>query len=244
VASWLNEIINTLDQAQSPVQIFFRDDDAGWENDKLFCLLDSFAQTNMPIDVAVIPENLDAELSSELLSRWQRNKRLLGLHQHGFSHANHELNGRKCEFGSIRLKSQQKDDIAKGRDRLQANFGEAVDPFFTPPWNRCTQDTVECLEELNFKILSRDFTATKLASSNLQQIPVHIDWSKFIKQSTKPFSELGQAIVQNLTSNKITGIMLHHADMDSRDLESLAEMLTMLSNHQKTHSLLLRDTLI
>jgi hypothetical protein len=243
MANWLNAIADVLDQAKSPMQLFFRDDDAGWENNKLFSLLDRFAHAALPIDLAVIPESLDNVLASELLPRWRQNYRLLGLHQHGFSHTNHELNGRKCEFGGSRTKIQQKEDIAKGQTSLQAHFGVVLDPFFTPPWNRCTQATVDCLEELDFKVLSRDVSATKLESIILQDIPVHVDWSKILKQSDNPLKALGEAIAQCLLTNTVTGIMLHHADMDTEQLAPLTDMLTLLSSHHNVNGLLLRDIL-
>lgn len=232
-----------LDSAEAPVRIFFRDDDAGWENGKLIKLLNRFEHAGMPIDLAVIPENLDHWLADELLARWQRNKQLLGLHQHGFSHGNHELNGRKCEFGVSRTKIQQERDIAKGRAYLQKFLGEALDPIFTPPWNRCTQDTVQCLEELEFKLLSRDVTANKLETSSIQEAPVHIDWSRIIKSVDEPLQALALALKANLTKNKITGVMLHHADMEGQHLGALSELLVLLSGHENVRSVLLKETL-
>ena len=38
----------------------------------------------------------------------------------------------------------------------------AVDPIFTPPWNRCTQATADCLAMLGYRVLSRDATASRL----------------------------------------------------------------------------------
>jgi hypothetical protein len=243
MSDWLNVVRDALDRATLPVQIFFRDDDAGWANDQLYCLLDEFVKAGMPIDLAVIPEALTHKLADQLLSRRQQNERLLGLHQHGFSHANHEQFGRKCEFGSSRNKSQQKDDIAKGQNFLRAMLGSAFDNLFTPPWNRCTQETVECLEELNFRLLSRDATASKLNSSTLKQVPIHIDWSRIIKGSEEPLTELGSVIASNLKANSLTGIMLHHADMDTDKLKPLAELLAVLADHNNVQGLLLRDVI-
>jgi peptidoglycan/xylan/chitin deacetylase (PgdA/CDA1 family) len=238
---WLAPIRNLLDNAASPIAVFFRDDDAGWDNGRLCSLLDVFAKAGIPIDLAVIPGALEKELSSELLSRWQQNKHLLGLHQHGYCHANHEREGRKCEFGSSRPKGQQYEDIAAGKQNLADHLGNALDPFFTPPWNRCTQATLDCLEELNFQLLSRDVTAAGLESSSIKQIPVHIDWSKIIKTSAQALAELGEVIANNTKHNKLTGIMLHHADMDRAQLQPLAELLAVFSGHNKLRGLLLRD---
>jgi Uncharacterized protein conserved in bacteria (DUF2334) len=243
MSSWLKTVRDALDRAEQPVRFFFRHDDAGWQNDRLYRLLDEFAQANVAIDLAIIPAALDHNLSKELLARWQQDKNLLGLHQHGYSHSNHEQLGRKCEFGNSRTKSQQKEDIAQGQKQLLNAFGDAFDPIFTPPWNRCTQDTVECLEELGFRLLSRDVTAGQLASSTLCQVPVHVDWSKIIKTPTTPLTDLGQAIANNLLHNDLTGIMLHHADMDTNHLQTLAELLANLSSHHNAQGLLLRDAL-
>ncbi len=241
--NWLNGIMEALDHAAKPAQVFFRDDDAGWANDQLYLLLDEFAKAGIPIDVAVIPETLSRNLADNLLSRWRQGKHLLGLHQHGYSHTNHEQVGRKCEFGSGRTKNQQKDDIAKGQNLLHAMLGNAFDPLFTPPWNRCTQETVECLEELDFQLLSRDVTAAKLNASTLKQAPVHIDWSRIITTSPEPLTELAQAVANNLKATDLTGIMLHHADMNAENLRPLAELLAVFADHNNLQGMLLRDTL-
>lgn len=243
MSNWLKGVREVLDRAVKSRRIFFRDDDAGWSNDKLYLLLDEFAQSGVPIDVAVIPETLDQGLADELLSRREQGKHLIGLHQHGYSHTNHEPVGRKCEFGCSRTKNQQKEDIARGQEYLFGAFGNALDPLFTPPWNRCTQDTVECLEELDFRLLSRDVTAVRLGSSMLRQVPVHIDWSRQITTSPNSLYELGQAIAKSLEKNNLTGIMLHHADMDSENLKPLAELLAVFAHHNNVQGLLLRDTL-
>jgi hypothetical protein len=133
-------------------------------------------------------------------------------------------------------------DIANGQVVLTEYLAEAFDLFFTPPWNRCTQDTVDCLEELEFKLLSRDVTATQYNATKLDQVPVHIDWSKIIKSSPDPLTELGNTVARHLSQNEMTGIMFHHADMEDNHLKTLAELLYLLSGHQKVHGLLLRET--
>jgi predicted deacetylase len=237
--NWLKSISDVLDNAEQPVRLFFRDDDAGWANDRLYALLDTFAQFRIPIDLAVIPEALDHTLVDELLSR-QQAQQLIGLHQHGYSHTNHEPIGRKCEFGSNRNKNQQKTDIEMGQIRLHEALGSALDPIFTPPWNRCTQETVECLEELDFRLLSRDVTASELQSATLQQVSVHVNWSRMLDM---PLSELSIAIANNLKNNELTGIMLHHADMDNENLKPLTELLALFVDHDNARGLLLKEFL-
>jgi hypothetical protein len=56
-----------LDETAAPVTFFFRDDDAGWDDGRLFSLLDVFARRALPLDVAVIPRALSAERAARLL---------------------------------------------------------------------------------------------------------------------------------------------------------------------------------
>ena len=144
MSSWLQPVEDALDAAPAPVPVFFRDDDAGWGDERLLALLDAFAERELPVDLAVIPRELDAGLARELRAR------PVGLHQHGLAHVNHEREGRKCEFGPARDAAAQRRDIAEGRERLTGLLGDRVDPIFTPPWNRCTTDTGRVLAELGF----------------------------------------------------------------------------------------------
>jgi len=242
---WLEPVIKVLDSIEHPATIFFRNDDAGWANDRLFPFLDTFAGWAMPVDLAVIPDALDDTLADALLTRKKQAPALIGLHQHGFNHANHEPpEQRKCEFGLSRTKDQQKRDIQLGREYLQARLGAfVVDPIFTPPWNRCTQATMECLEELDFLILSRDLTAKNLASDKLKQIPVALDWSRIFRTSAEPLIELCRLIVTSLKENDFTGIMFHHADMDNQHLTILSELLRLFTSHHKTRTVLLKETI-
>ncbi len=242
MSNWLDVVREALDDSSEPVKFFFRDDDAGWANCHLYSLLDVFAKAQLPIDLAIIPQALEQNLADELLSRRQQNRQSIGLHQHGYGHVNHEQVGRKCEFGISRNKLQQKNDIETGQQLLHALLGDALDPFFTPPWNRCTQDTVECLEQLEFKLLSRNDSAQKLKTSRLQEVPVHVDWNKAYKTSVNVLADLGEAIAINLKNNPITGIMLHHADMESFHIKPLAELLVVIANHNNAQGMLLRDT--
>lgn len=241
MSEWLQAITHVLDNTPQPIQVFFRDDDAGWANERLYSLLDVFAKAAMPIDLAIIPGASDQALADELLARKQQSA-CIGLHQHGYTHTNHELVGRKCEFGHHRSKTQQFDDLRQGQTILTDLLGNQLDPIFTPPWNRCTQDTADCLEDLDFQILSRDITAQPINTMQLKQIPVHIDWSRFLK-TTDPLAELEVSIAKQLANTSLTGIMLHHADMTKTALKPLAQLLKLFADHPHIHGMLLRDSL-
>ena len=124
--NWLEPLRRALDTAPQPLSLFFRDDDAGWADDRLFTLLDLFSRHAMPIDLAVIPLALTPRLADALLARRAQDKVALGLHQHGYAHINHEVIGRKYEFGPSRSMRRQLEELAAGRDRLRALLGDQI----------------------------------------------------------------------------------------------------------------------
>ena len=106
IGDWLEPVRGALDRSARRVTFFFRDDDGGWRDDRLVALLDLFAERAMPLDLALIPSDLNAGIAGELAGRCDRSEGRLGLHQHGLAHRNHEPEGRKCEFGPGRSPSR------------------------------------------------------------------------------------------------------------------------------------------
>jgi len=229
---WLDDLLLSLDQAVKPVSFFFRNDDAGWADSQLFELLDCFSSVEIPIDLAVIPLAIE-DHNRSLYERVKYSKGLIRIHQHGYSHNNHQLQGRKCEFGSDRTGSQQQADIQAGQDLLLEYFEGQVDPIFTPPWNRCNQDTINALINLGFTTLSRDNTADHLHCHRLNELPINIDWFKKRNGTRLNRFELVQLIVQVINGGESVGVMLHHEIMDHQEREVLSELLELLSSHPR-----------
>src|SRR4026209_57642 len=96
--NWLDPLRQALDEAPAPIAFFFRDDDAGWEDARLFELLDVFADYDVPIDLAVIPKSISQNTAALLRKRVEDRPEHVSVHQHGYAHVNHEETGRKCEF--------------------------------------------------------------------------------------------------------------------------------------------------
>ncbi|MFQ5450067.1 MAG: DUF2334 domain-containing protein [Nitrospinaceae bacterium] len=238
---WLHPIKQAIGGNSPASKIFFRDDDAGWCDEHLFQLLDIFSIHSIPLDIAVIPQALNEALASSLVRRWEKDPPRLGLHQHGFSHQNHEPEGRKCEFGPIRSPEEQLHDIHKGQQCLQKLLGGNVDPIFTPPWNRCSRVTADCLKNLNFKVLSRDVTADPLNVAGLVELPVNIDWFRRRKGVRISQFELGQAIANAIQSEPFLGIMLHHEPMEHEDFQALDQLLALFARHEGIHCCLMRN---
>src|SRR3954452_14840545 len=151
---WLDPVRACLDGRPRRLTMFVRDDDAGWDDDRLFALLDVIETRALPIDVAAIPMATTLALGRALAARAAASGGRITVHQHAYSDANHEPTGRKCEFGGSRTFAQQRDDIAEGRRRLADAVGGLERRLFTPPWNRCSTATGEALVELGFYVVA------------------------------------------------------------------------------------------
>ena len=221
---WLRPVADALDAVPAPAVICFRDDDAGRDDARLLRLLDRFAAAALPLDLAVIPTRLHPRLAAELLGRSEASLRL---HQHGFAHTDHEPAGRKCEFGPARSRAAQRRDIAAGRERLAALLGDAVDPVFTPPWNRCTAETGSCLAELGFEVLSRESRAAPLRIAGLREVPVHVDWVRLTARAA------AERLAAAIRSGGHAGVMFHHAEMDAASRDAASELLALVAGHDR-----------
>ena len=232
MSAWLDGLRRALDAAAGPVDFFFRDDDAGWCDERLLALLDLFGRRGLPIDVAAIPRSVTPALASELRSRVEAAPERLAVHQHGFAHLNHEPEGRKCEFGPSRPREVQQREIESGRRLLADVHGLPASDIFTPPWNRCTEATGEALRAAGFRVLSRDATARPLGAGGLYELPVRVDW--FARRKGVRLSPEGLgALLAGAAGAPLTpvGVMFHHELMDDDELTGAGEMLALLAAH-------------
>ena len=236
MSAWLAPLRAALDAAPAPVTFFFRDDDAGWRDDRLEALLDVFARYGVPIDLAAIPLATTPALATALVARAETGQPV-GVHQHGYAHLDHQAEGRKCEFGSDRSYDEQLEDIAAGQRLLRALLGPALEPVFTPPWNRCTEDTGAALVELGIGALSRDRTAVPLGLERLRELPVQVDW--FAKRTGMPLGRdaVGKQLAARAGEPAPVGVMLHHAEMDTEDMTAMGELLDTICAHERTRCL-------
>jgi hypothetical protein len=242
MTAWLNLVSQVLDESDTGVDFFFRDDDVGWANDDFRALLACFGRHSVPLDIAAIPGALTVEFADEICALHDEAPALLGIHQHGFSHTNHEVAGRKCEFGTSRTREDQYSDIQLGKMKLEAMLGSALDPIFTPPWNRCTEITGECLRALGFRVLSRDSTAPSLALPGLNELPVSIDWFAKKSGARLSFERLGALLAKVVKqSQQPVGIMLHHQLMSVDEHQLLGDLLALLSTHPQSRCKLMRE---
>ena len=227
----MNELKNALAKLETDnrtINVFFRNDDVDVDEPALRQLLYTFWSLKTPLNLAVIP-GLLTEACAALLKEYDRAQ--FDLHQHGWRHINHETTGRKCEFGVSRSYARQFKDIARGRQRMDEAFMQSWSRVFTPPWNRCTEDTYRALDQLGFEALSKDSGKPPVTGYRFREISVTFDLYRWkgepaMKSPENVFSELA-AQVNELD---IVGIMLHHKVMDASAFAFLEQLLETLSN--------------
>ena len=184
-----------LGRGAGEAKIFFRADDIGVPGKQFIKLIQLFSEYRMPLCLATVPAWLTSDRFQALEQATGTHSSQWCWHQHGWRHRNHEFSGKKQEFGSARPAERQVGDLKKGKERLQGIMGDSFAPFFTPPWNRCSQETLEGLEKLGFLAVSRSRNAHPPSSATLPDLQINID----LHTRKDPDPERGfQAFLQEL----------------------------------------------
>lgn len=209
----------------SCIPLFFRADDIGIPSNNFDIMIDLFLKHEVPLCLATVPSWLSVKRLEALQKKTGKNNSLFYWHQHGWLHKNYEQRGKKHEFGPSREKSIVKDNLLNGKLRLQTVLQEEFNAFFTPPWNRCTQETLECLTELDFKGLSRSKGAKPESPANLPDIQINIDLhTRKEPEPETALEKLEQEFHQAIDSDRL-GIMLHHQRMNKHAFQLLETLL-------------------
>ena len=213
--------------------IFFRVDDVAAPGKKIAKLMDIFQRLRVPLCLAVVPAWLTGH-------RWQYFKDLGAedswlwcWHQHGWRHTNHEIGGKKQEFGASRNSSDIKRDLLLGKQRLEDLMGATFYPVFTPPWNRCSLTTLDLLEKLDYVAVSRSCGDRPDSPAKLPDICVNVDlhtrkeWDP-VEGWNNLLDELQQAV-----ASEWCGIMIHHQRMNAAAFDFLEVLLKAMVRHKK-----------
>lgn len=237
MSDWLDSLRAAL-AAGGFSRWFFRDDDAGWDDASLMALVNVFRTGDGHVDLATIPAAISRSLGSELVQL--ADEGCLSVHQHGWTHTNHEPRGRKCEFGPSRPRRAQHGDLVLGWAVLSEQLDGRVQPFFTPPWNRCTDTTAALLTQLGFVALSVDRSAPARDLPDLLEVPVAVDWTRAWREGgrIRLADDLARAVTlasagagamaTGQRSAAAIGVMLHHAVMGAEERAAVGELLALL----------------
>jgi hypothetical protein len=221
--------------------IYFRADDVAVPGKRFARLLSLFKRYRLPLCLAVVPAWLTC-------LRWQSIKWLGGKssslwcwHQHGWRHVNHETGGKKQEFGSARSTSEIKQDLIRGKQRLEHLMEEAFYPVFTPPWNRCSLNTLQVLRDLGYVAVSRSRNSPPASPEELPDFSMDVDLHT--PRETNPEAGLNNLFetLQQSLSNGCSGIMIHHQLMNDAAFDFLEILLKALINRKKIQLVNFKD---
>lgn len=209
--------------------IFFRADDVAIPSTPCRRMLQIFAEHDTPLALAVVPA-WSTERHVEALQSVVPNKNhLWGWHQHGWSHINHTKQGRKCEFGSDRLRQTCTEELQQGYETLTSLFGESFSPIFTPPWNRISDSNIQILQNIGCKAISRASSATH--QEILPDIPVNVDLhTRSELTAASGWNGLLAELRAGIASGRC-GVMLHHDRMNSAAEDFLQRLLIILQSY-------------
>ncbi|MGD0335606.1 MAG: asparagine synthase-related protein [Candidatus Omnitrophota bacterium] len=215
--------------------IFFRDDDVSGLTKNLKKLLEIFISAKVPIHLSIIPDKVTNECRGFLVNNIVKQKGLIEIGQHGFSHRNYsnsEDKRSKYEFGIGRTYLQQKEDICKGKNILE-NYFEKKISVFTPPWHRYDRNTLRCAAEEGISYISVNHKSQITDRvSGVGTILVNINFNK-LRDSGTWFIEDNREILKEICAapEEAIGILLHHEKFtNQREFVLLKNLLSLLKN--------------
>lgn len=230
-----------LSNGKGEAEVFFRADDFGVPSKQSNQLIHLFKKTKIPLCLAVVPSWLTPVRYKKLLEITGTPNSQWCFHQHGWLHKNHEPTGKKQEFGPARAKTEQKQDLKKGKERLISIMGKTFSPFFTPPWNRCSQDTLHSLMELQFRGISRSLNAKPISPQGLPDIAINTDLhTRKERTAEESLQNLLNELTRGLAAGR-SGIMLHHQRMNQTAFDFLAILLTIIDAHPHLYPVTFQD---
>jgi len=240
IAQVIDRACHHLDE---PSLIFFRADDIGIPSHRFRLLIECFIKHRMPLCLATVPAWITESRFSELKNITGSHSTQWCWHQHGRLHHNFEKSGKKQEFGPSRTKKEIKENLQQGQKRLIKIIGEEFQPFFTPPWNRCSSTTIESLVELKFSALSRSRGAEPETVTELPDFQVGVDLHTRKEASPQlSFNNLLNELEEAIGSGQC-GIMIHHQRMNDNAFELLSLLLEIIKNSPRLSPILFEDLL-
>ncbi|BCO07813.1 hypothetical protein GF1_01890 [Desulfolithobacter dissulfuricans] len=221
--------------------VSFRADDIGRMDPEFITMMELFQLFQTPLNLAVVPRWIDRE-SWETMDRFHVASPLWCWHQHGLSHSNHQgPESKKAEFGEDRAPEDIHRDLRAGRDHLRNLLGDLFCPVFTPPWNRCSQATLESLVSLGFQAVSRFRNARPLPPAGLPDLAMNVDLHT--RKENQPEQGMDNLLheLEQAVQTGVAGIMLHHQLMNGSAFTFLEILLETLARAPRIRVLTFHD---
>ncbi len=223
------------------VDLFFRADDVGVPGMQFARMMSLFAKYGVPLSLAIVPAWLTPDRWQYLNGFEKINPSRWCWYQHGWRHVNHEVEGKKQEFGAARSLSEIKQDLMRGKGRLEQLMGKAFSPVFTPPWNRCSADTLQVLKDLGYAAISRSSGSQPHSPGGLPDFYVNVDLHTRKEQNPAAGWHNLWLEFERAIASGYCGIMIHHQMMNHAAFDFLEILLKALVNHKKIHLFNFKD---
>jgi hypothetical protein len=206
------------------VQLYFRDDDFGWEMERFTRLACVFADQGHKLNAAAIPQlTTAAAIESGVPGYASASVQFV---VHGFSHSNHEPAGKKSEFGPSRNAKDVERELAEGIERVGSAAGNFF-PCFVPPWNSIDARFLPSLADAGYRMLSR-FEKSGNVRGPVPERSVSLDLHTR-KDGSRLSPEAILAAINEARKHESTlGVMLHHNRMEESDFATLTMVLAAL----------------
>jgi hypothetical protein len=223
--------LDRWEEAGRIARLWWRDDDAVAPSAELDRLLRLAGGT--PLALAVIPRMAEPDLAERLAGEPH-----VAVLQHGWRHANHAATGKKSEYPAERSGADVAAELAAGRARLAALFGERALPILVPPWNRFDERFVPLLAATGIAALSQMAPRKTALPAGIVTIDVHLDdvaWHEgrgFVGTG----AALGRLIAELRARREsgdetAIGVLTHHLVMDDSTADFMARLGGVVAAH-------------
>jgi hypothetical protein len=241
--------------------VFVRNDDVDVFQPGLEEVTHIFVERSLPVDHAVVPLRLSADVASWLLGLAGSGVEII---QHGFAHQRYE----KGEFGGTRSYDAQLQDMRAGKLILQERFGSQFFPAFSFPYGDHNSASIRALNELGYKLVSSSvgtshkrrilngigrllgldvlvgrhvsYHGGTIPNTNLVEVSISISpTTGYVGEypslvcSYATLEDLQMRFIQCRKHTSIIGILLHHRyHANSENLDLLARFVDWISRIQ------------
>jgi hypothetical protein len=229
----LDETVERFGCDEEGSHVFFRADDIGVPSDNFARLLALFMKHRAPLALAVVPAWTSGTRWKIMKKLSEPGKGLWSWHQHGWRHVNHELEGKKQEFGPARNSREIQKDLLAGRNKLENMMGDDFYPLFTPPWNRCQGIALDFIKQYGYHAISRSQPCRPPAPEGLKEVSVNVDLhTRKTIDSFTAWADFFQEIETALISGRC-GFMIHHQLMNNAAFDFLDKALNCFKRSRK-----------
>ncbi|HEY7747441.1 MAG TPA: polysaccharide deacetylase family protein [Aestuariivirgaceae bacterium] len=214
-------------------KFWLRDDDAVEPSSRLDRLIALTARFEVPVALAVVPEQTGHGLAEELEGRSHVSTLV-----HGWAHRNYAGEGeKKQEFGPHRPLAEMTQDLARGLHRMKQLHPSRLVPIFVPPWNRIAPNVVASLGGIGYAALSR-FGPARHAQASIAEINTHVDLIDFrgtrrCRDHALLAAETAQALSDSFEHGGYpVGILSHHLVNDNAAFDFLEALFAASRQHR------------